>query len=299
MKKAENKVKIEGILSEVDIKTGESKNGKPYIMGEIKVKVKQEVNGINCEMEVPINLFATKTTKKGGINPAYESIQKIMTEFSSIAATGDEDTADRIRIVSGEIIENSFYNQNEQLVSYSKIRTSFANKIKKAECNPEATFTNVIVIGNKKEEVDKEGVPTGRLIIQAIIPQYSASEDEPNVDMVSFLVASEPAINHINTYWKKGDTVKISGKVNYTVKTNTTYEEVGFGEPIAKTTTTATREFIIVSGSQSALDGEFAYSTEEIAKGLQLRHTKLEELKEKSHPSTPAPVKAVPGNFGF
>lgn len=283
MKKAENKVKIEGILSEVDIKTGESKtDSKPYIMGEIKVKVEQETNGVPYEMEVPISMFATKYTKEGKINPAYESIEKISKECTSIAAAGGEENADRIRIVSGEIKENCFYNKNGALVSYARINSSFANRIKKNECTPEATFTGVIVIGNIKEEIDKNEEPTGRLIIQAIIPQYSRDESNPNVDMVTFYVASEQAIHHINTYWNKGDTVKIAGKVNYSVSTSVTYEEVGFGEPIAKINTHTTREFIITSGSPEGFDEEMAYKQADIKKGLELRQTRLEGMKDKS-----------------
>ena len=46
LKQAENNVKIEGILSEVDVKEGVSKaTQKPYIMGEIKVRVNQDING--------------------------------------------------------------------------------------------------------------------------------------------------------------------------------------------------------------------------------------------------------------
>lgn len=298
MKKAENKVKIEGILSEVDIRTGESKtDGKPYIMGEIKVKVNQEINGVVCEMEVPVNLFATKYTKEQKINPAYDSIEKIMTDYKSIAAVGDEDSADRIRIVSGEIGENAFYNQQDNLISYSRIRTSFANRITKNECTSEATFTTVIVVGNIKDETDKEGNPTGRLIVQAIIPQYSKDDDKPNVDLVPFIVASKQAIDHISTYWNKGDTVKIAGKINYSVTTNTVYEEVGFGEPIAKTTTHTVRELIITSGSPSALDGDVAYNTEEITKALTLRQGRLDELKNKS--KTPVAAPKASTNFGF
>ena len=54
-------------------------------------------------MEIPVHMFASKLTTKGTINPAYENIERIMNSYTSIAAAGSEDLADRIRISNGQI----------------------------------------------------------------------------------------------------------------------------------------------------------------------------------------------------
>lgn len=300
MKQAENKVKIEGILSEIDLKVGvAAESGKEYISGNIQVKVQQEVNGIQSEIEVPVNLYATKITNAGKINPSYESIEKVMNEGISVAAIGGVEKADRIRIVSGEINSNDFYNQNDALISYPRIKTGFISKIKKDECTDEASFVATIVIGNIAEEVDKEANLTGRLVIKGIIAQYG-----DKVDVVDFLVASEAAIAHIQANWKQGDTVKVAGKANFSSKTEFYEEEMGFGEPIKKSKTTSIRELIVTSGSPTALEGIEAYSAEDIQNALAERKIRLEKAKDKKN-SKPAANKpattanTAPPAFGF
>ena len=99
MRQAENKVKIEGILSEVDIKKGSfTKNGKTQdsIGGTITVKVAQDINGKTVDTEIPVHMFAAKYTNSGSTNPAYESIERVMNEYTSIAAAGGEEKADRM-----------------------------------------------------------------------------------------------------------------------------------------------------------------------------------------------------------
>lgn len=295
LRQAENKVTIEGILSEVDIKTGESKkDGKPYIMGEIKIKVSQEINGKTEDMEVPVNLFATKMTKSGSVNPAYESIKKIMDDYVSIASCGNEEDATRVRIDRGEIGENAFYGNNGTLVSMPRIRTSFTNRIRKDECNQKADFVTVIVIGSIKEEV-RNDVPTGRLVIKGIVPQYGEK-----VDVVDFIVASNEAINHIQTYWNEGDTVRVAGKVNFSSRTIHEEKEVGFGAPIVEDKTISVRELIITSGSQSALDGDLAYDANEIKTALAQRQDTLEKQKEeRNKKQAPAAPVQKDNGFGF
>ena len=82
MRAAENKVRIEGILSEVDLDYGSfQKDGKTVecIRGSIKVLVNQNINGVPTSNEIPVHMFASKFTNKGTANPAYESIEKVKT----------------------------------------------------------------------------------------------------------------------------------------------------------------------------------------------------------------------------
>lgn len=294
LRQAENKVCIEGILSEVDIKTGESKKDKkPYVACEIKVKVNQDINGKTENMEIPINMFATKETKRGGINPAYENIMKIKEEYTSIASCGNEDEASRIRIDRAEIGENAFFSNNGVLVSKPRIRASFSSKVKKDECQEKANFETVIVIGNIKEEI-RNDEPTGRLIVKGIIVQYGEK-----VDVVDFIVASNDAINHIQTYWNEGDTVRVMGKINFSSRVIHEEKEVGFGDPIIEDKTISVKELIITAGSQSALDGDLAYEADEIREALKRRQVALDEQKENSTKKATTTVEGKSTDFGF
>lgn len=294
LKQAENVVKIEGILSEVNIREDVSKTTqKPYIMGEIKIRVNQDINGETKDIEIPVNLFATKEKKAGGINPAYEAIKKIQNEYTSIAACGDVSKASRVRIDKGELGENAFWGNDGRLVSQPRIRTSFTTRINSADCNQKADFKTTIVVAKISDEIIKDE-PTGRLIVKGIIPQYGEK-----VDIVDYVVASEEAINHIRTYWNEGDTVTVAGKVNFSTKTTVEEKTVGFGDPIREEKTFSVKELIITSGSASALEGDAAYSTEEISTALKERMASLEASKEKKKAAAaPAPQVASSG-FGF
>lgn len=280
LKQAENKVKIEGILSEIDLKPGSFvKDGKTIesIGGTIKVRVDQVINGEETSLEIPVHMFASKTTNKGAPNPAYESISKVMNEYVSIAAAPAGVSADKIRITSGNINMNEYYNANGDLVSFPRINTSFVSKVKSAnEFKPEATFSVQFVVAAMTDEVDREGNPTGRYKVRGIIPQYGGK-----VDVVEFIAANPNVISAVSSYWNNGDTVQANGRLNFSSKTETIVTEVDFGEPVSNTRTINVSELIITGGSQNPLEGDFAYEMADITAALETRKANLEKQKEK------------------
>lgn len=300
MIQTENNVKIEGILSEVSVRSGEFKqNGStmvPYLSGEIKVRVTQEINKVPVEMEIPVTFFAARYTKSGKENPAYRSIQELQTNFVSIASSPNGiDGADRIRIRGAAIRENMFYGKTGNFVSYPQITASFFNKIGKSECKQEATFQNVICVANIKEEIDKNGDPTGHLILQGVVPQYGGK-----ADLIDFRVCSADAIEHITANWSKGDTVRINGKLNFSSKTVYEEEATGFGEPIVNTRTISVSELIVTGGSASGYEGDAALDTSEVAAALSERQTRMATMKKQAEAkSNPAPKKNDFSNLGF
>lgn len=282
MNQTENKVKIEGILSEINVREGEFKQKTtnvmmPYLSGDIKVRVNQVVNKVPTEEEVPISFFVTKYKKDGGENPAYKSVNDLRNNFISLAAAETPEQADCVRITLASIRENMFYGRDGRFVSMPQINSSFFNKISRTECKPEASFQAVICIGNIKEEIDKNGDPTGSLIIQGILPQYGGK-----VDVADFFVRSPEAVDFISSNWKQGDTVRVAGKVNFSATITYTEEEMGFGEPVITPHTTSVRELIITSGSPSGFDGDMALDTNEIAAALQERQQRMATLKKNS-----------------
>jgi hypothetical protein len=276
---AENKVKIEGILSEINIEpTSFKKNGidQEALRGNILVKVNQTINGQEKELVIPVNMFAPKVTNKGTPNPAYNSIQKIKNEFVSIAAAGNEEMADRVRITGAEVRMNEYFSQDGRLISFPRIHASFVNKIKKEECRPEASFELSFAVANMAEEMDRNGDPTDRYLIKTIVPQYGGK-----VDVIPLVAESEKVINAITTYWEVGRTFKAHGKLDFSSTTEVTLEESGFGDPIEKIRTINRSDLVITGGSQESAEGDAAYDKSELDAALAERKARLDAQKDK------------------
>ena len=299
LNQTENNVKIEGILSEIDLETSTYQNkttGKTMesIGGQIKVRVEQVINGENVILEIPVHLFANKFTTKGTPNPAYASIEKVKNEFVSIAAT-DIERADRVRITGANIRMNEYYNKNEQLVSFPRITASFINKISALEMKPEATFSTTFCIGSMGYETDSDGVENpNRYKVRAILPQYGG-----NVDVVDFFAVSPNTIDGVTSMWNQGDTVNAVGKLNFTSTTEERKVEVAFGEPRVEKRTISVSEFIITGGTPP-MEGDYAIDADEVATALQARQARLAESKEKGkNKEKTAPAKKSFDNLGF
>lgn len=280
LRQAENKVTIEGILSEIDLKYSSfAKNGKNVesIGGTIKVKVNQQINGESKNLEIPVHMFASKLTNKGTANPAYESIERVMNSYTSIAAVGGEAGADYVRITNANINMNEYHGSDGRLISFPRINASFVTKAKKEEVKPQATFVVEFVVAASGYDMDSDGneIPN-RYKVRGVVPQYGG-----RVDIVDFIVQTPNAIDAISNYWSQGDTVKAQGRLNFSSTIETVTEEVDFGEPIERTRTINVSELIITGGSQTPLDGEFAYDENEIKQALADRKARLEAQKEK------------------
>ena len=92
---------------------------------------------------------------------------------------------------------------------------------------------------------------------------------------------SEGVISAISQYWDIGDTVKANGRLDFSATTETIIEEVDFGEPIEKTRTINRSDLIITGGSQTALEGDFAFDEDEIQNPLAERRNRLEAQKSR------------------
>ena len=273
-----NTVKIEGILSEIDLRYGTlTKNGTDIktVGGSIKVRVNTKINGVDSELEIPVHMFATQYTNAGAINPAFESIEKVMTEFVSIAAS-DINTADRIRITRGQLGMNEYIGQNGNLVSFPRVTASFVTKIKKEECKPTADFTVVFMVGQKGYETDRDGVETDRFMVKGMVPQYGGK-----VDVIPFFAVNPGVIDAVSSYWNEGDTVKATGKLNFTSKTETYEVKVDFGEASETTRTISVSDLVITGGSSTPLEGDFAINYDDMKVALEARKARHAEMKEK------------------
>lgn len=294
-RRAENKVRVEGILSEIDLKYGSYvKNGETVetIGGNIKVLVEQEINGVQTSLEVPVYMFSNKYTKKKTISPAYDSIEKIMKEFVSIAAAGSAAQADKIRITKGEIRMNEFPGQ-KGIVSQPRIHSNFASRVI-GEFKPEANFSLEFMVSSINYVTDADGVELNppKLGINVIVPQYTAEDaDVMNVDLMTLYAVSPGVISGIESYWEAGMCYKAIGILNFTSRTEEVIETVGFGEPRRTVRTTNVSEFIVTGGSEAPLEGDYAFDIDDIKAGMAARKQRLEDMKNgKNDQSKRAPA---------
>lgn len=285
-----NKVTIMGTLNEINIEEKVSAEGKEYVQGTASIKVDQEIDGKHVENIIPIRMFSMRLKKDGGKNVVYDGIVKMKENFISLAAAETPSQASKVVINGGQLQENMWLDKTT-----NQLRTAFqisSNFMKKAGPEDEETafFELTGVVGDIRDEMDKDGNETGRLILKFIVVGYLGKTD------VIQLIADRPsAINFIRNNWEKGDTVSLNGIVNmsYTVKTWT--EEQGFGEPIKRSRTESKRELIITGGSTS-FDEELSYDMDAIKLALDERQTRIDKLSEKK-PATSSTNKSF--NVGF
>ena len=295
MRQAENKVFIEGILREIDIVERTYTNDDVQnnaLAGQIKVRVEQKINGVDKILEIPVHVFVNEMTKKGTKNPAYESIDTVRREFISIASGAGVEGADRIRISGASIQMNEYWTDENRLSSYPRINASFVQRVKRDEFTPKAQFSTELVVSKMIKEVDKDGVETGRLKVEGILPQYGG-----RVDVVPFIAENPNVVDAITQYWQPKDTVKVSGKLNFSSTVEIYTEEQGFGEPIEKKRTINVSELVITGGSQTPLEGDFAFNEEEIKNALAERKTRLENRKAKELARSSS--RTAPAQSGF
>lgn len=292
LRQAENRVRIEGILSEINLKYGSyQKNGRTVdnVGGDIKVLVHQEINGENHDFIIPVYMFAAKYTNAGKPNPAYASIETVMKEYTSIAACGNEANADKIRITNGDIRMNEYYNPQGQLVSFPRVNASFVNKAT-GDFRPEASWSLEFAVSSMDFVTDDEGVEVEprKLRIKILVPQYGGK-----LDTMELYATNPRVIDAITSYWEAQKTYSAKGRLNFTTITKQIIEEMDFGEPEVRTRTTTVSELIVTKGTQSPLEDDMAFAIADLAAALKEHKANLEALKDKTNnktKNTPAPA---------
>lgn len=283
MREAKNAVFVEGILLEKDVQRGVTKENKPYIRAEIKVLCRQNIDGKELETVVPIKFYANMYKKDTEIvSRLYTGIEEIE-KFQSAADTGDEKTADAIRVDmgsknfrNGSLAENVYVPQGAtKEISTVEINGTSVRKIDRMRLNPLTKFsTEIVVYGIKEEVVD--GEVTGAIIVTGLVVRY-----QDRVDMIDFKVVKPNAINHINNNWERGMTVLAEGYLNFINKTYTvSKDDAGFGDPIDIPVSRFVKELIITSGSAGSIDKEFAYDKAQLNPAISARLERIEKMKE-------------------
>ena len=302
MRQAENKVFIEGILSENNLEVKEYDKKMPDgttrkmkgIMGTLTVKVPFE----DKEIVVKPKYFINQYKNDGNSNPVFEKMTKTMESLVSIAASNEEE-ASRVKISGANLRENMFVGRNGEVVSGApQIVASFCDIVKKEDFKPAASFTLEFVVGQIQDEVDKEGIETGRVKVVAIIPTYG-----DRVDVLPLYSGNANVKEAISQYWDTNNTVSAKGRLDFTVETITKTIEMAFGDNEERTYTNTKNEVVITGGSEP-LDGEREYERTDIEVACENRKAYAEKLKQdwenkQKKGSTSPEAKKKMSDFGF
>ena len=287
MDQATNKVNIVGKLLDTTFREGKTSTGQAYESCNFTVRVTQTYGGREETSEIPVSIFATQYTSQNKPHPGYKNIQE-MKKMKTVQDYGEAE-ATVVRMTSANIRENNFVSRNGQLVNGWQINTSFLNEGKTSDI---ASFNMDIFIMDMHEETDREGEPTGRLIIKGAVVQYQGK-----LDVIEFIVEGADAVDYISRNWEENKTVNVGGRIRVTSQEEKrSASESSWGEELPETSTRMVRELIITRGSDEPFDDDFAYDAAEIKKAFNERKARLEQLqidaKSNAKKSAPAASKS-------
>lgn len=270
MEQATNKINIVGKLLDTTFREGKTSTGQDYESCNFTVRVTQTYGGREETSEIPVSIFATRYTSQNKPHPGYKNIQE-MKKMKTVQDYGEAE-ATIVRMTSANIRENNFVARSGQLINGWQINTSFLNEGKMADI---ASFNMDIFIMDMHEEVDREGEPTGRLVIKGAVVQYGGK-----LDVIEFIVEDNDAVNYISRNWEENQTVNVGGRIRVTSQEEKhSASESSWGEELPETSTRMVRELIITRGSDEPFDEDFAYDAVEIKKAFNERKARLEQMQ--------------------
>lgn len=267
-----NKLNIVGKLLDKTIVDGTSQDGRKYERANITVRVTQTYNGQEETSEIPISMFAFPVTNSGKANPAWDSIQQLKA-MKSVQEVGNAE-ASVVRMTGATLRENNFVSRNSgQIINGWQINNSFINATNNAK--DIASFNLDIFIMDMMDEMDRDGDPTGRLIIKGGIVQYGG-----RLDVLEFVVEGADKVDYLQRNWNINDTVNAGGRIRVTSQEEKRSASTSsWGEELPETSTRVVRELIITTGSDEGFEEDFAYDASDIKKAFNVRKANLEQLQ--------------------
>ena len=178
MMQSTNKINVSGKLLDATFGDGTLNDGRHYKRATITVRTTQTYGGREETSEIPVSMFAAQYTQANKPNPGYKQIEDL--QLMKTAQNVGIDEADTVRITGANIRENNFVSRNSgQLINGWQINTSFVNS---GAIKDVASFTIDIFILDMHPEEDRNGEPTGRLVIKGgIVEGRVVNSDELKV----------------------------------------------------------------------------------------------------------------------
>lgn len=279
---AQQRINLIGKLLDVSFREGKTKDGRDYESATITLRVCQNYGGREETSEIPVSFFGTRFTSTGKPNPRFATVQAL--KSMDTAQTVGIEAAPIVQCQSASIQENNFVSRSSgNLISGFQVSASFINKVNMADA---ASFVIDIFIMDMHPEEDRDGDPTGRLIIKGGLVQYGGM-----LDVLEFIVEEPNAVEYIERNWNINDTITVKGRIRVTsVEEKSSGKESSWGEDVPEITTRTVRELIITKGDDQGKDEDFAYDPVEIKKAFNVRKAKIEQMQleaKKPTQSTP------------
>lgn len=274
---AENKIEITGTIVETTLQEKE-KNGNPYINGYIDI----EAEDGNVHR---VSVFANKYKKDAKDRSKFtKEVSGLYTGLTTVKDTYE--VGNKVRINQGQYGANDYVGADSILRTYPQISSNFFNRLKETdEFKPESKFTIRMIVSQVKEEKNRQGEETGRVILEGYVPVFGGK-----IAPFTGTVEAGKKADYVLENYEKNGTVTVYGKIVNFTETIEKEIEVEFGDPSIETTTKTVREYQITGGGKlSEFDEDDAncdaYDPNELKKALQEREAYLEELKAKKEQS--------------
>lgn len=292
-KVSDNEVYVSGILNELEITEGKTKDGRDYVRGTASIRVDQDIDGKVSENVIPVKMFAMRKKNDGSDNPVYDRIVGYKNQFTSLAAAESEAEASWVTVSNGTLEENAWFDARTNAIRTGfQINANFINK-KKDTDKEQAIFILNGIVGKMRPEISKKtGEETGRLIVDFVIMTWGGKANKIE------LIAQDGKKEFIENNWNEQDTVTVKGCINMSYKVEEVEIPLGFGDPIIKPNTVSIRELVITGGSPTGLEEALSYDIDSVKTALSERLERHEALKN-APSNSKASTKNKAVDFGF
>lgn len=289
---SKNEVYINGVLKQLKIEPKTTGDGRDYVSGTATIRVDQEINGQVFVSEIPVRMFSMRLKGDQTLNANYDRILGYQNSFTSMDAVDDPAKASRVTFGAQvtSLKESAFYDAktNKLIEKGFQIEGNFMNAARDNE-REGAEFEVTGVVAKMYDETDKEGQLTGRLLIDLVLVGYKGTAN------VITLTAVDNGKAYIETNYKVGDTVTLTGDIIMSFEDEEVVIEQAFGKPKIKHNTKSTRTLLINGGSPTTIDPERSYDADDIKMICTERAAAHAQLKEKATKTT----KTTTPDFGF
>lgn len=274
LRESKNRAVVVGTLKSKKVTKGVTVNKDKYI--SVELVIKSEIDGKIHENEV--KCFATEKSK------LYKSYSTIAEEYKTLV--DDKEDADRVEVIGSVTFEKYVSKKNPgKVVNARKLKALFVNRINDQDLTDEVGADVEVVITDITDELDKDGIETGRLTVGLRTVAWGN-------DVLEFrdTFVAEDLAEDFKEYFTVGDTFEATLNINnYSEVNDEPQEETevkGFGRKLNNSQKVA-RKFVnncIIIGGGMPLEVEEDEEGESIGAYTQeeIEHMdKLIELKEK------------------
>lgn len=270
LRQADAKVKVEGVVSELELKEEFDQNlGCNQISGYITVKT-SDTNFVR------FNVRMNEKTKAKAPNRAYPGMQTVMKEYKSIAKYGEAE-ADKVR-VAGDL---NLYHSDQADMDAVGYKSNFFNRVMN-QYEPKAEFEVEMFISSIVPEISTDGEETGRALIKGWVPQY-----DTGIEPLT-LVAPTDLADQISSLLEPGQTTRFFGDIINSRVVITREIPVAIGKPRVETKT-ITKNELVITGCEAAYDDTTTnppYDAEVVKAAVQARKDRIESRKNQPKANT-------------